>query len=148
LACLDARSAYQADGYISVHVTRGAGGVALGFREGLGASTGAGGNFIDGYYLLITSSGGVSGPLDSYELTLLDAQGHTHIVGQPSALQSNLAKDFVLGVAFHGSQMKLYVNDVALATVSDSTLASGWVGLCAYQGSSTFQAYQVYNLAG
>jgi type II secretory pathway pseudopilin PulG len=148
LACLDARSGFQADGYISVHVTHGSGGVALGFREGLGASTGAGGNFIDGYYLLITSSGGASGPLDSYQLTLLDAQGHTHIVGQPSALQSTLANDFVLGVAFHGIQMKLYVNNVPLATVSDSTLASGWMGLCAYQGSSTFQAFQVYNLAG
>lgn len=148
LACLDARSATQADGYISVHVTRGAGGVALGFREGLGASTGTGGNFIDGYYLLVTSSAGASGPLDSYQVTLLDAQGRTHIVGQPSALPSALATDFVLGVAFHGNQLKVYINDVALATVTDSTLASGWVGLCAYQGSSTFQAFQVYNLAG
>ncbi|MGH2485452.1 MAG: serine/threonine-protein kinase [Ktedonobacterales bacterium] len=148
LACLDDRAVSQADGYMSVNVSRGAGGVALGYREGLGASTGTSGNFIDGYYLLVTSSAGATGPLDSYELTLLDAQGHTHIVGQPSALPSALAKDFQLGVAFHGSQMKLYINGNVLATITDSTLASGWVGLCAYQGSSTFQAFQVYDLAG
>lgn len=148
LACLDDRAVSQADGFVSVNVTRASGGVALAFREGFGQPNGASGSFIQGYYFLITSSKGVQGPLDSYQLTVLDAQGHTHIVGQPSALPEPLAKDFALGVAFKGSQIKLSINGVALATITDSSLtAGGWVGVCGYQGSSTFQAFQLYALA-
>ena len=148
LACLDDRSISQADGYVSVNVTRGTGGVALAFREAFGESAGTTGNFISGYYFMVTSSTGASGSLDSYQLTLLDAQGHTHIVGQPSALPANLAQDFALGVAYHGSQIKLYVNGVLLATLSDTSLTTGWVGTCAYQGSSTFQEFQAFAPAG
>jgi hypothetical protein len=147
LACLDDRAITQADGFVSVNVSRQSGGVALGFREAFGEASGANGNFIQGYYFLITSSTGAHGPLDHYQLTVLDAQGHTHIAGQPSALPETLAQDFELGVSFKGNQIKLSINSVALATIQDSTLTTGWVGMCGYQGSSMFQAFQVYELA-
>ena len=147
LACLDDRALKQNDGYISVNVSRQSGGVALGFRESFGETSATNSSFIQGYYFLLTSSTGADGALDSYQLTVLDAQGHTHVVGQPSVLPSPLAQNFALGVEYHGTQIKLWVNGVLLTTLTDSSLTAGWVGMCTYQGAATFQAFQVYQLA-
>ena len=147
LACLDDRAINQADGYVSVNVTRASGGVALGFREAFGQPNGANASVIQGYYFLVTSSKGADAPLDQYQLIVLDAQGQTHLSGQIGTLPTTLADDFALGIAYHGSQIKLSINGVALATITDSSLTTGWVGMCSFRGSSTFQAFQLYALA-
>ena len=148
LACLDARGVTTTDGFLTVLVARGTGGVALGFRENLGDSSGSGSNYIAGYYMVLSAGSGQSS-LTQYQLFRLDAQGHSHDVGSIGTFSTPLAAHFALGLQFKGGQFTLYVNDNRVESFSDSAVGSaGWVGLCALQGGSTFKKVELFQPAG
>ncbi len=147
LACLDARGVSATDGFLTVLVTRGTGGVALGFRESLGDSSGSGNN-ITGYYIVLSPENDPA-QLIQYELFQLDKQGHSHPVGANGTFAKPLAPHFALGLQFKGSQFTLYVNGNQVQSFTDSAIGgAGWVGLCTLQSSSTFKNAELFQLAG
>ncbi len=143
LACADARTVMMADGFASVRVHWQSGGVALAFRESLGSTTTASGTLIAGYYFLVYPASGHGQP-DTYELTALDGAGGSRVIGSAATLAAPLAGDFVLGVAYHGGGFTLYVNGQSLATLTNSTRATGWFGVCTLRGTSIFRDAQVF----
>ncbi len=148
LACLDARGVSAADGFMTVLVTRGTGRVALGFRESPGDSSGSSGNYITGYYIVL-SPGSDPAQLTQYALFQLDKQGKSHQVGAIGTFDKPLATHFALGLQFKSSTFTLYVNGNQVQSFSDSAIGgAGWVGLCALQGGSTFKKMELFQLAG
>jgi Protein kinase domain len=150
LACLDARQVTVPAGYMVALVTRSSGGVALGFRESLGNATANGSShFVAGYYLLLLpASGDANAPLDHFELVALDAEGATHEIGTVTSLSTQPGVTFAVGVTFTGSQLTFYVNGQKVGTANDATFTTGWMGLCTYQGQSSFADVQVWATEG
>jgi hypothetical protein len=150
LACLDARQLNVPTGYMVALVTRSSGGVALGFRESLGNATDNGSShFVAGYYLLLLpSSGAANAPLDHYELLALDAGGKSNEIGSATSLPATPAQTFAVGVTFTGSQLTFYVNGQKVGTATDTMFTTGWMGLCTYQGQSSFADAQVWASEG
>jgi hypothetical protein len=62
-------------------------------------------------------------------------------------LPTTPGQTFALGVAFKGSQLTFYVNGQQIGTATDSSFTTGWTGICAWQGSSSFRDAQVFPLA-
>ncbi|HEX8032251.1 MAG TPA: serine/threonine-protein kinase [Ktedonobacterales bacterium] len=147
LACLNAQDNPIPDAYVTVIAAPqspvGSSNVVLAFRQGKGDSTPGtpGTNHIAGYYF------GVYTDTNRYALYTIDASGKPNSVPNGSgSIPATLADSFALGVYYKANTIQLYINNHMLASVTDTTFTTGWVGICADKGPVGFSDMQVYSL--
>jgi len=93
---------------------------------------------VTGYYYSVNPDN------NTYSLYTVDNDGKTHTVTS-GTLGGKLAQHFAISALYQGSQITLYINGVKLATVTDTTYDSGWIGLCT-AGQTTFSKALVYKI--
>ena len=146
LGCVEAAQPAVADGYASAYITQGSGSVVLGIRQG--QAPGANGAFTGtGYYVKLDPAKG------QYIVYRIDAAGTTNLLPIPGTLSAPLAKHFVLGLLYKGTQLTVYENGQSVGgAISDTSTraitAAGGLALCADGGSVSYRSAQVYALNG
>jgi len=138
-ACLEQQTRAPANAYVDVLTEHGAQDVTLGFRLANGKPVG-GVTPITGYYFQVLPAS------NGYVLYRVDVTGHKNVL-QSDTLAKTLAAHFALGVTYNGSSITLYINGNKIYQRTDSTFASGWVGLCS-DTAATFRDVQIYAAAG
>ena len=122
------------------------GSVVLGFRQGngnpVGGSTATPGDTfnITGYYFQIDTA------TNTYAIYSVDADGGKHPVVNTASLNGTLNTHFAVSVLYKGGQITPYINGIALPSVTDTTIASGWMALCT-SGETIYTNAIMYPLA-
>jgi len=136
LACLAAQNQSQANGFITATVSSQSGNVELGFRQGVGDTSGSEIK-ITGYYLAVNAQ------QSQYVIYSVDRAGTVHYIAQNS-LPAQPPTTFQMAALFNGDTITAFVNGQALPSVHDGAFANGWVAACT-DGSATFSHVKLYN---
>ncbi|HET9981722.1 MAG TPA: protein kinase [Ktedonobacterales bacterium] len=149
LGCISQQSLVQTDGYLTVIAQPPSGpsvnqpldnSVVLAFRQGQGTAQDNGGFNVTGYYYAVDPNS------NTYSFYTVDSGGVPHTITNGS-LGGKLAQHFAISALYQGGQITMYINGVKVATVTDATYSSGWIGLCT-AGQTTFSKAQVYKVGG